>query len=121
MNIFIKLVPVIFLIIFGCTDPFDFDDPQNFCVRVFNDTDREVSIYYAVEDNDYHNEDVIVNQEKETIHVGDHVLIEIQAIFWDGELTAEYGGILNIYEVDEEFLGCRDIHIEVDDFIEPNK
>ena len=117
MNKCIKLVTVISLIMFGCTDPFDFDNPQNFCVRVFNDTDKVVSIYYAVEDKNFYNEGVIVNQEKEKIDVGDHILIDIQAIFWDGEFTAEYGGILHIYEADEKFLGCRDIHIEVNDFI----
>ncbi len=119
MKRFINLVVFILFIISGCSNPLS-DDPENFCVEIFNDTDRVVSIYYAVEEEDSDG-DVIVSQEAADIEIGDSIQIQIEASFWDGKFTAEYGGILKTYEVDEELFDCRDIYIEIGDFEAPEQ
>jgi len=115
MDRFIKVAMSISFFIYGCTDPFNSDDPQNFCVEIWNDTDRVVSIYYSVEIEDMSG-DVIVNQERAEIEIGGNIRIGIAAYCWDGEFTAEYDGILRVYEVDEKFFDCREIRIKKDDF-----
>ncbi len=92
---------------------------ENLCARVYNDTDQTITLYYYYE-YDYFDEDVYVEEKKEKIKSQKHELIKTRSVLWDGWFLAEYDGVLNYYEVDEELFGCRDVHVRVEDYHDPD-
>jgi hypothetical protein len=115
--VYIQIV-VIIVSVSGCMF-WSSDENGNYYVRVNNNTDNVIVVYYNINHaaydgtiNDYH----WYSNANISISAGEHEIIEVQDEFYDADVRIDYKGTIKRYDIDPDFFGWDEIDVNISDF-----
>jgi len=121
MKIHIPFLAISLLILNSCGSGVGCD---NTSIKITNDTDRTIYVYYEEEDtedsNSYSDEDeesIVVIHKKTKIDPSHNVTIYAMVDLWTAEFSVVYGGIVCDYSANYSFLSYDKVKVVREDFV----
>jgi len=95
------------------------DDTGNYCVRINNNTDDVIVVYYNI--NNIYYDDTIgdyhwISNATTSIASGDYEIIAVQDEVYDADVRIYYKGTIKRFDIDPDFFGWDEIDVNIFDF-----